>query len=102
MEINIKQLKEYGILPEDFEKIAEQKFKEFDKNGNGFLEYDECAELIIEVAKFMNYESFFKNEETKRRLYENFDKNGDKRFDFNEFKEKLAIQFINHYEENNK
>ena len=102
MEINIKQLKEYGIVPQNFEEIAEQKFKEFDKNGNGYLEYEECAELIMEVAKFMHYESFFKSEDAKRRLYENFDSNGDKRCDFNEFKEKLAIQFINHYEENYK
>jgi hypothetical protein len=101
MEINIKQLKEYGILPQNFEEIAQQKFKEFDKNGNGFLEYDECAGLIMEVAKFMHYESFFTSENAKQRLYENFDQNGDKKFDFNEFKEKLVIQFINHYEQQN-
>lgn len=49
----------------------------------------------------MHYESFFTSEGAKQRLYENFDKNGDRKFDFNEFKEKLAIHFINHYEEQN-
>lgn len=101
MEININKLKEYGIIPQNFEEIAKQKFDEFDKNRNGYLEYEECAELIMEVARFMKYESFFKNDGAKRRLFENFDSNGDKKFGFDEFKEKLAIQFINHYEELN-
>jgi len=99
MEVNINQLIQYDILPKNFEEIAKQKFEEFDKNKNGYLEFEECAELIIEVAKFMKYENFFQTDEAKKRLYENFDKNGDRKFDFNEFKEKLAMQFINLYEE---
>lgn len=43
MDINIKQLIEYEIVPKNFEEIAQTKFKEFDKNGNGILEYEECA-----------------------------------------------------------
>ncbi len=95
--LSIEKLKEYGYIPADFEEIARKKFKEYDRNGNGYLEYDECADLIIEVAQFMGYKSFFESEDAKRRLYERFDANGDKKFDFNEFKEKLAIQFINHH-----
>jgi len=102
MSVNIEKLISYGILPKNFDEVAKQRFEEYDKNKNGYLEYNECADLIMEVAEFMGYESFFQNEETKTKLFEGFDQNGDKKFDYNEFKEKLAYEFINHYEEKNK
>ena len=102
MEISIADLKKYKIVPDNFEEIAKDKFVEFDKNGNGSLDYEECTSLIVEVAKFMKYESLLKDEESKKKIYEKFDDNGDNKITFDEFMKRLALVFINHFEEDMK
>ena len=72
---------------------AEEKFKELDKDGNGFLEKEE----LNEVSKYVLERSIIHNEqygikidksvmrETTKRILERVDLNGDGKMDENEF-----------------
>ena len=64
-------------------KNVQNAFEMLDKDGNGFIEEKELAEIIgLQIGQ---------DQETIKKLISEIDSNGDNKIDFNEFKRMLTI-----------
>ncbi len=64
-------------------KNIQNAFEMLDKDGNGFIEEKELAEIIgLQTGQ---------NEETVKKLIQEVDNNGDNKIDLNEFKKMFSI-----------
>lgn len=62
---------------------AKQIFDKYDENGNGFIEYDELAQLFIDIGlKDLVEEDF---EDFLQEQFEKYDENGDGVISYEEF-----------------